>query len=106
MTEGKAMSDLGQLLDALIQQTFLDSDEEWEDYSPATNSIRNAIIERYGKVDNATVIEWRRPDGTVLYRTTRMIEVPEDVPHKLSPPYEIWRKPFDGGFARTAEVAE
>lgn len=44
---------LGELLDDLIQQTFLDADEEWEHYSPATNSIRNAIIERYGRVDDA-----------------------------------------------------
>ena len=43
---------LGELLDDLIQQAFLDSEDESEDYSPATNSIRNTIIERYGKVDS------------------------------------------------------
>lgn len=41
------MSDLRKLLDDLICQAQMDAEEEWEDYSPATNSIRNTIIERY-----------------------------------------------------------
>ena len=46
------VSELRKLLDDLIQSAAMDGFEESEDYSPATNSIRNIIIERYGKVDS------------------------------------------------------
>lgn len=47
------MSDLRKLLDDLIQSAAIDGgDEACEDYSAATRRIRDAIIERYGKVDS------------------------------------------------------
>jgi hypothetical protein len=43
------MSDLRELLDDLIASAAMDAEESREDYSPATNSIRNTIIERYSR---------------------------------------------------------